>query len=179
LAAEEVAHWAAGGLDTLEPLVALPSITDKLAYPILRNGGVAGVFGIAVKAIDPDWPYALDDNADKVIEKISHYFCAKEGHDKPVMPLMRESIGNRQHTALLGAEAIAAILDYDHRDSREEQNRLIYKCYDWATALQAQAASEAGTASLPIPHNGRIFTGTPALHASASELVSSPNGMPA
>jgi hypothetical protein len=158
---------------------ALPGITDRMAYPILRNRGVASVFGIASGEIDPAWPYALDENADKVIENISTYFCAKESRDKPAMLLRRESIGNRQRVALRGAEAIAAILDYDERDSEEQQDRLIRKCYVWATALQAQAASDVGTAALPIRENGRVFTGNPALpaYASGSELATFPNGM--
>jgi hypothetical protein len=157
-----------------------PEITDRMAYPILRNRGVAGVFGIASKQIDPRWPYTEDDNADKVIEKISWHFCSKEASDKPAIALSRESFGNRQRTALRGAEAIAAILDYDERDSEEQQDRLIRKCYVWATALQAQAASDAGMASIPIYENGRAFTGHRPLpaYAPGSDLVVSPNGMP-
>jgi hypothetical protein len=83
--------------------------------------------------------------------------------------------------AVRGAEAIAAILDYDERQSKEQQDRLIRRCYVWATALQAQAASDAGTMALPIHENGRAFTGNPALpaYASGSDLATSQSGMPA
>jgi hypothetical protein len=55
------------------------------------------------------------------------------------------------------------VRDYDEGDSQEQQDRLIRKCYLWATVLQAQAASDVGMAPLAIHENGRVLTGTPPL----------------
>ena len=128
---------------------ALASLTEEISYPILRNRGIAAVFGIS-KPPREEWPYAEDANGDKLVEEIarqlnwSEYAPEMSGNVMP--PLTREEVSNRQRAALRGGEALATIIHFDERSTEADLNRLISKCYTWGSALMSlgdyMAASE-------------------------------------
>ncbi len=121
---------------------ALSVLTEGLSYKILRNNGVAAVFGISMLP-KGEWPYVEDSNADKLVEEISKQLrfldqigeenVAEKSQSKYVT---REQISNLQRAALRGTEALATIIDFDERGAHEEDlERLIIKCYTWGSAL--------------------------------------------
>ena len=111
---------------------ALPILTEGTAYQILRDRGVAAVFGIPTPP-KPAWPYVEDSNGDKLVEEISKQL---RWDNEPGMPISREQFIDLQRAALRGAEAIATILDYNEEDADDQdQNRLITKVYTWHSAL--------------------------------------------
>jgi hypothetical protein len=110
---------------------ALPTLTEAISYAILRDRGVSGVFGVATPPGE-NWPYQPDANGDKVVEQISRSLDPGR-----MPPLTRESFSDLQRVALLGAEALAAVLDFDSEDRDEKTLRaLITYCYNWYTALK-------------------------------------------
>jgi hypothetical protein len=117
---------------------ALSELTEKVSYPILRNKGVAAVFGIS-QVPKIAWPYDEDSNGDKLVAEISkHLMC----NDPSEMYITREHFSNLQRAALRGAEAIAAIIDFDETGSDEKCSDddlilLITKCYTWGSALMS------------------------------------------
>jgi|SRR5271166_1872776 len=115
--------------------VALAELTEKNAYPILRDLGVAAVFGVTRTHPATEYPYATDPEEDVLVEQISTSLSADGA-----MPYTRERISNQQRAALRGAEAIAAAIDFE--EAREEEDVsdealdvLITKIYTWGTAL--------------------------------------------
>jgi hypothetical protein len=128
---------------------ALGPLTEQTCYAILRNRGVAGVFGIAAVP-KADWPYVEDSNADKLISEISKQLVVegkvdesvtKEGY--PGQVVTREQISNLQRAALRGAEALVTIIDYVEAAGEEDLknlNNLITACYTWGSALKALEA---------------------------------------
>src|SRR6266496_943053 len=85
---------------------ALPSLTEEISYRILRDKGVAAVFGIANPPLG-EWPYIGDANGDKLVESISKQLI---WDDQPGVYISREGFRNRQTAALTGSEAIAKII---------------------------------------------------------------------
>jgi hypothetical protein len=120
---------------------ALTGVTRKLAYPILRNKGVAAVFGISTPPRE-QWPFAEDANADKLVEEISkHVLVPTNVH----LGVTREGISNRQRVALRGAEALATILDFSEEGTNDRDlDLLITKCYTWGSALKGLTVQPAG-----------------------------------
>jgi len=122
---------------------ALPGVTEKASYPILRNKGVAAVYGIATPP-RAEWPYTFDANADKLVEKVSKQLMwpdASQTMDSSGKPdahryISREEITNLQRTAIEGATAIATTLDVDSNATPADVDLLIRKCYTWGTALR-------------------------------------------
>lgn len=106
---------------------ALGGIARERTYPILQNAGICAVFGISTPPAD-NWPYAPDANADILIEEIT----------KQLGPelLTREAISNRQRSALCGAEALVAVLDFREDGPAEELTSMITRCYTWGAALK-------------------------------------------
>jgi hypothetical protein len=111
---------------------ALPQLTEEVSYTILRNKGVAGVFGIN-EPPSGNWPYTEDSNGDKLVEAISKQLMWT---DQPKdMCITREQISNLQRVALRGAEAIATIIDFQETQGNDDLDLLITKCYTWGAAL--------------------------------------------
>ncbi len=111
---------------------ALPQLTEDVSYAILRNKGVAGVFGID-RPPSGSWPYTDDSNGDKLVEAISKQLMwADQPKD---MCITREHISNLQRVALRGAEAIATIIDFQETLGNSDLDLLITKCYTWGAAL--------------------------------------------
>jgi hypothetical protein len=121
---------------------ALSKLTNEIAYPILRDRGVANVFGVNERP-DSRWPYVEDAQGSKLVEAI----YKKLMKDEPGMPPLTEGqFIDLQETALRGAEAIATVIDFDIRDHEDEdaQDVLITKVYTWGTMLRGlQAGSIA------------------------------------
>jgi hypothetical protein len=122
---------------------ALATLTEEIAYPILRAQGIAAVFGIA-KPAKEDWPYVEDANGDKLVEEIAKQLNwsahVTEMSGNATHRLTRERISNLQRTALRGAEAITMIIDFDERSAAnapDDINRLIIKCYAWGSAMMS------------------------------------------
>jgi len=123
---------------------ALVEIADDLAYTILRNPGVASVFGLSVAAVQ-EWPYTEDTNADKLVEQISKQLVvASNSHTV----ITREAISNYQRVALRGAEALATVIAFSEGGTKDELNLLITKCYTWASALRSLTGAQAGQVAL-------------------------------
>jgi len=113
---------------------ALPQLTEEVSYTILRNKGVAGVFGID-KPPSGSWPYTEDSNGDKLVEAISKQLMWK---DQPTdMCITREHFSNLQRVALRGAEAIATIIDFQETLGNSDLDLLITKCYTWGSTLMS------------------------------------------
>jgi hypothetical protein len=113
---------------------ALPQLTEDVSYTILRNKGVAGVFGID-KPPRGIWPYTEDSNGDKLVEAISKQLMWT---DQPQdMCITREQVSNLQRVALRGAEAIATIIDFQETLGNSDLDLLITKCYTWGAALMS------------------------------------------
>jgi hypothetical protein len=111
---------------------ALPQLTEEVSYTILRNRGVAGVFGID-KSPRESWPYIEDANGDKLVEAISKQLLwTNQPKD---MCITREQISNLQRVALRGAEAMATIIDFQETLGNSDLDLLITKCYTWGSAL--------------------------------------------
>jgi hypothetical protein len=139
--------------------VALSAFTEKICYPILRNGAVAAVFGIAKLAAER-YPYSTDAAEDMLIEAVSTQLG---GLNSQLSGITRERISSFQRVATRGAEAIAAVIDLgeaDHEVNDADLDLLISKCYSWGAALAtikiqskstppptAQASSAVGTGS--------------------------------
>jgi hypothetical protein len=116
--------------------VALAELTENNSYPILRDQGVAAVFGIA-KHRAVEYPYATDPAEDLLVEQVSTQRTSQE-QSQPVVT--RERISNLQRAALRGAEAIATALEFEEADQKQSNadlDLMITKCYTWGTALQS------------------------------------------
>lgn len=120
---------------------ALPTLTEKRAYRILRDGAVTAVFGITSE-LDPAWPYCPSPVADTFIEEASRQL-SQLGAGPTILP--RDRIGNLQRLAVYGAEAIALALDGPD-DAADDPGPLITTAYLWLSALRTMGRS--GTASL-------------------------------
>jgi hypothetical protein len=123
---------------------ALYLLAENQSYKILRNQGIAAVFGISTPP-EGEWPYAEDSNADKLVEEISKQLgsldetgvenVTEKSKNKYIS---REQISNLQRAALRGAEALAVIIDFNERDDHKDNaslHRLITKSYTWGSAL--------------------------------------------
>jgi hypothetical protein len=113
--------------------ISLANLTDRVSYPILRDEGVAAVFALATPPSD-EWPYALDANADKIVEAIATQLSVNMDGGPP---LTRERMSHLQTVALTGAEAIAAVIDFDPGGTTDELDVLITKVYTWGSELNA------------------------------------------
>jgi hypothetical protein len=122
--------------------IALAELTETYAYPILRDQGVQAVFSIRKDPADrtTEYPYATDPAEDLLMEQIS-----KQLSPPDVMPYTRERISNLQRAALRGAEAIAAVIDFEEAHADEASTDLlevlITKCYTWGTALDSLSSA--------------------------------------
>jgi hypothetical protein len=117
-------------------------VTDQV-YPVLRDRDVIAVYRVPQEA-PSEWPYRLNSNGDKVVEQISN-----DAEPDPQRRLTREGFSAVQHVALRGAEALAAILDFDenHDDRLLE---LITRCYTWHGALHPHGPHTPANGSAPV-----------------------------
>jgi hypothetical protein len=129
---------------------ALTGITRGLAYPIERNPGVNAVFGISTPP-RPEWPFAEDSNADKLVEEIGRHLI---GSTDTQGAITREGISMRQRAALRGAEALATIVEFSEDGSDEDLDLVITKVYTWGSALRClrpnAAPSTPGSEAPPM-----------------------------
>jgi hypothetical protein len=112
----------------------LSELTEKICYPVLRNHGVATVFGIAKRAA-LEYPYATDSAADLLVEAISTQSKSEDGSS---ISIRREGISNLQRVALLGTQAIATAIDFDEAKGKRtdaDLDLLITTWTAWGTAL--------------------------------------------
>lgn len=107
--------------------VAFPAISER-CYRILRDPQIAARFGVN-RQPGPNWPVAVDANGSKLVEQIS-------GTPMRVQTelISRGVFNDKQQLALRGAEALAAIMDYDGETDHDSVDLLISRCYDWFTA---------------------------------------------
>jgi hypothetical protein len=113
----------------------LPQLTEDVAYAILRNKGIASVFGVSTP-IDSNWPYVEDADADKMVEEMSKQLPWADGAP---LHLSRERISNLQSIASTGAEAIAAVFDYDGNAAKvKDLLHVIKTVYAWGSELTGQ-----------------------------------------
>jgi hypothetical protein len=126
---------------------ALPNLTEAITYRILRDRGVAAVFGVNAK-LKSTWPYASNSNGTMLVEAISK---ERSGVSQPGMPtssmgmptsptspISQERFTNLQTAALRGAEAIATIIDLPANTSNTADLDLMsIKVYTWASFLHS------------------------------------------
>ena len=110
---------------------ALFNLTEEYVYKVLRNDGIAKVFGIA-QGMSDEFPYKVDSNASKLVEMISNTPIREVS---PNQPITRHFFSNLQTCAVSGCAALATIIDFKKGDSDESLDILIEKCLAWATAL--------------------------------------------
>lgn len=125
---------------------ALAALTEEISYPILRNPGVAAIFGIS-EVPRRQWPYTEDSNADKLVEEVSKQLQRfhqpteiNSAEHSIIRYITREHITNLQRAALRGAEAIATIIDFREGGTDDDLDLLITKCYTWGSALMSLKA---------------------------------------
>jgi hypothetical protein len=131
---------------------ALFDLTENTCYPILRNQGVAAVFGLTDLDLKDvaNYPYGIDPDEDTLVEQICGQL--KQIANSPPMYLTRERISNRQRAALRGAEAIATAIEFpDKNPTDEDFDFLITKCYTWGTALASLNGQPKMSQPLPQP----------------------------
>jgi hypothetical protein len=122
----------AGASVTWSRREALPAVAEGAAHRILRDRGVIAVFGLT-RTPPAAWPFREDANGDKVVEEIGKRL------DPGASPLWsRQGFSAVQRVALRGAEALAAILDFDEVNGNDQElDRLITRCYTWHAVLEA------------------------------------------
>jgi hypothetical protein len=140
---------------------ALPQLTEEVSYTILRNKGIAGIFGID-KPPSANWPYTEDSNGDKLVEEISKRLVwADQPED---MCITREQFSNLQRLALRGAEAIATVIDFQETLGNDELDLLITKCYTWGAALMSLSSYPKNGQPTPASKEPGIASGNTSLH---------------
>jgi hypothetical protein len=116
---------------------ALDVLAEGFAYPILRNAGVAAVFGLTPPVAE--WPYVEDPNGDQLVEEISGRLpriSRRLGYaDANGTPLTSERFSNLQRAAIAGEEAIAAIVGFSDPKDASALDALIKIVYIWGSAL--------------------------------------------
>jgi hypothetical protein len=138
---------------------AFPTVTETFGYTILRNAGIATVFGTPPPS--GDFPYVEDSGGQKLVENVWKQLA---GNESPI--LNRERISNLQRVALRGAEALATIIDFQENFDNDDLDRLITKLYTWDAALWSVKASGTphsaaatsvsyGGAAAPAPRTSR------------------------
>jgi hypothetical protein len=153
---------------------ALPQLEDQFSYTILRNRGVASVFGIHKPPIEK-WPYTEDSNGDKLVEAISKQL--RWGDQPDEVAITREQFSNLQRAALRGAEAIAAIIDFTEKEASDKGDaeevdddvrRLIRKCYTWAAALLSLTSRTKTEQVAPGMRDSKLTMGHTAIYSPVS-----------
>ncbi len=120
---------------------AMDAITEKSAYPILRDATVTTTFGVP-GGIELTWPYARTATADKFLEELSAKMRMRYSM---LPPVTRAGFGNLHETARSGVEAIAAVLAIDPaaKVSDEQLERIVSTSYVWFVSIQSLGTTEA------------------------------------
>jgi hypothetical protein len=144
---------------------ALAILTEQVAYRILRNRGVAAIFGIAQRPATA-WPYVDDSNGDKLVQEIWRQLMPSadmaliaRGEPYPV-PLTRERFSNLQRAASTGTVAIRTVLDLREDGTNDDLDRLITTCYTWGSALMGLETPVAAEQPVPEPTRDGALVGT-------------------
>jgi len=112
---------------------ALGILTEEIVYPILRSEGIAQVFKVG-RPPNADWPYVVDSKGGQLVQAISCELMK----DQPEKKITEARFIDLQTTALRGAEALAAVIDFDIQDhgDEEKQNELMeFPRYDGHVSL--------------------------------------------
>jgi hypothetical protein len=113
----------------------LPNVTEKIAFPILRDKGIASVFGVST-GVKEEWPYQKDANAEKMVEEMSKQLPWADGSPHH---LTRDCITNLHSIALTGSRAIAAVIDYDGSATKvKDLKQVITTAYAWGSELMGE-----------------------------------------
>ena len=116
----------------------LPNVAEKIAFRILRNKGIASVFGVSA-GIRANWPYVEDANADKMVEEMSKQLPWVDGASRQ---LSRERVSNLHSSALTGSRALAAVVDYDGNAAKVKDLKLVITtAYAWGSELMSERSS--------------------------------------
>jgi hypothetical protein len=112
--------------------VGFPTISER-CYRILRDPQIAARFGINSEP-GPEWPVKIDANGSKLVEQITGTPMMRVQTNR----ISRGVFNDKQQLALRGAEALAAVMDYDSEYDAETDHAtidlLISRCYDWYMA---------------------------------------------
>jgi hypothetical protein len=130
---------------------ALSEMTERACYPILRDKAIAAVFGVSGTPSE-DYPYAADSVTEMFIEQLASQLTFRVDKAQTRLPTSRVAIRSLQRTAIRGAEAIAAIIEFDSETDSDDSKvgALIVRCYEWRSALIALKASTGQPSSAPI-----------------------------
>jgi hypothetical protein len=124
----------------------LPNVTEKIAFPILRNKGIASVFGVST-GVRAQWPYVEDANADKMVEEMSKQLPWVDGAPRQ---LSRERISNLHSIAHTGSRALATVVDYDGNAAKVKDLKLVITtAYAWGSELMSERSSVPPSSATP------------------------------
>jgi hypothetical protein len=147
--------------------VGFPAITE-LSYRILRDQQIAARFGVN-RQPGPEWPVVVDANGSKLVEQISGTPMRVE-----IQRISRGTFNDKQQLALRGAEALAAVMDYDGRTDSASLDVLISRCYTWYVArgrvLQLPVAVRPPSRPAIDATDSSMSGSTPSVSAPAIEL---------
>jgi hypothetical protein len=133
---------------------ALSVLTEKTCYPILRSHEIAGIFGVK-NMRDVEYPYSDDPSKDLLVEQISEQLSSRSATNQALAPLTREWVANLQRAAVIGAEAIATVIDFEAGASDTSDTTdldiLITKCYIWGATLTGLRGLPKVPAASPTP----------------------------
>ena len=124
------------------------------AYTILRDAGIAAVFGVPRPS--DEWPFVENADGSRLVEAIASQMANSTG-----TPLTRQRFSSLQRVGLRGAEALSAVVDVSDGATAAPLKRLITSAYTWGAALESLSAG-----TVTAPPNGR-----PALGSGVASLV--------
>jgi hypothetical protein len=122
---------------------ALAEIADNVAFPILRDSGIAARFG-QCEAPAEDWPFVFDANGDQLVSCLLDFLPrSPRGAFTPSSSAQLASdFTCLQRAAQRGAEALAAVLDSGADEGSEATDALIQAMQRWKTALVGTSRTE-------------------------------------
>lgn len=111
----------------------LATLTEDIAYLIIRDPGISSIFGV-IGEVAANYPYDFDptSNGDKVLANISYQLMV---HNHTDMHITRQLASNLIRAAQTGAEALATIIDFSEEGSETNIQLLSNKSYNWYGAL--------------------------------------------
>jgi hypothetical protein len=145
---------------------AFPTVTETFGYTILRNAGIATVFG--TPPASGNFPYVEESGGQKLVENVWKQLA---GDESPI--LNRERISNLQRVALRGAEALATIIDFQENFDNGDLDRLITKLYTWDAALWSLKVSGTPNSAADISAS---YAGAAASAPRTSRRSAAPGG---
>jgi len=115
----------------------LSTITEGIAYPILRSDKVASAWGYATEPT-ADWPYTDESPASELVDEMFEYFSNQMQPAGSEASTSTRGFAELQEVALRGAEAIANCIDVNPATKQDQIEVLIAKVYAWHVALAPQ-----------------------------------------